>query len=257
MARAFGQVESLEDGRARGGRQGAFTLIELLVVIAIIALLVSILMPSLAKARDLARQSACMAGVSAQIKAVEVYAMDNGGAIPSGPDEPMPYVGQSYSAIGSNQIWIGSWHEYNAHGALLNGDVVEEEALFCPADDSANPKLELQNVQQQGDDDSYCSYLYRQLDGQGQAKPSRLIDRLGVNAAGTTVRAMVLDANSRMNGFWKRTNHGGLRVSVGFIGGCVEVVDTPDEELSLRPGDEADFTARLDEIFQRADLLGR
>ena len=60
-----------------------FTLVELLVVIAIIALLLSILMPSLQKAREQARLIVCKAGLSQLGLANTMYAEQyNGRLIP-------------------------------------------------------------------------------------------------------------------------------------------------------------------------------
>ncbi len=83
---------------ARGGREcrprrpavaGApaghgFTLIELLVVIAVIALLVTILMPTLERARELARVAICLSNLHHGAASVQLYAEDYDGVAPQG-----------------------------------------------------------------------------------------------------------------------------------------------------------------------------
>jgi prepilin-type N-terminal cleavage/methylation domain-containing protein len=59
-----------------------FTLIELLVVVAIISLLVSILLPSLARAKELARAIVCLTNGRQQAMAAYQYCEDNGGTFP-------------------------------------------------------------------------------------------------------------------------------------------------------------------------------
>ncbi len=75
-----------------------FTLIELLVVVAIIALLISILLPSLSKAREQARTALCLSRVGQMTKAMLLYAEDYG--------ETLPFVatGHYYPSLPDNDV---------------------------------------------------------------------------------------------------------------------------------------------------------
>ncbi|MBS3822066.1 MAG: prepilin-type N-terminal cleavage/methylation domain-containing protein [Phycisphaerae bacterium] len=80
-AQRDGELTLIERPAARMG----FTLVELLVVIAIIALLVSILLPSLSTAREIARTAVCMAHMRGAGNGIILYASEYGGWLP-GPN---------------------------------------------------------------------------------------------------------------------------------------------------------------------------
>jgi len=122
--------------RPRPGVHG-FTLIELLVVVSIIALLVSILLPSLKKARQLAKLTICKTNQKHVLTAIHVYAADNNAQAPQGFGAMGAVSGEDYySSACDNRgtTFMYYYHRPVGLGLLHSSGVVEDGHVFyCPA----------------------------------------------------------------------------------------------------------------------------
>jgi len=123
-------------GSGRRGRKRGFTLVELLVVVAIIALLVAILIPTLARARELTRRTLCGTSLHALGKGWEMYFTNSNGRLPQFFNV-LPQVADITSMF-NFMIYCGREHttgmpDYINAGMLYKMEYVGSENVFvCP-----------------------------------------------------------------------------------------------------------------------------
>ncbi len=131
--------------------------------------------------------------------------------------------------------------------------------MFCPDDRDSDWRVEFEKIRTRSYDIAYCSYLYRQLDGQAAYPPQSRLEDLGLNPAGGRVGALVLDMCNKLNypGLPLRNNHGGRRASIGFATGGARMVNNVNDQLTLREADVMVVFTRLDEILENADTLSQ
>jgi prepilin-type N-terminal cleavage/methylation domain-containing protein/prepilin-type processing-associated H-X9-DG protein len=110
----------------RRGLTRGFTLVELLVVIGIIALLISVLLPALNKARAASRTTACLSNLHQMGAAWNIYLSENKGHLPSyiwhNPPAGVTMTPQQLQEF----VWHGYWF------GILGDLRVQSSSLLCP-----------------------------------------------------------------------------------------------------------------------------
>ena len=164
-------------------RQRGFTLVELLVVVGIIALLVSILLPALGRARQSAQTVSCLSGFKQIGAALQVYVIDYKGWLP-GPS----WNGQSprFNLNGGSENLAWYLAKYcNAPKQAVNGSTTVINPLFrCAAltdEDVKEGSNSVVVIQLEGNHDIYGKLTN---DTNGHRPFGYPLNNLGVTAEG-------------------------------------------------------------------------
>src|SRR5829696_218742 len=114
----------------------AFTLVELLVVIGIIAILIGILLPTVARARESARRASCLSNLRQVGMAMRFYAHDNRDQVPLGYRIGNKQFNSMVCSSTQKLVLFGWLFGAGGSGGAgsTGGYMKTPQVFFCPSD---------------------------------------------------------------------------------------------------------------------------
>lgn len=201
-----------------------FTLIELLIVVAIIGILVSILLPTLSKAREKALSAVCMSNQKQVITAGSIYGKNNNG-----------FLWRKVSSLWGPETIRVPGRDFRGPGVYYErGLVGDGDVLYCPASNR---------------------YTLDKQDTVSTTVPWRLPKywRIKVNGSDHTVK-LTDEASTAVNADWfaggnLNINHNGS-YNVSFLNGAVRNIKNKGNSYNFIPTSNMDHSG-VEKVWEK------
>lgn len=216
----------------------SFTLIELLIVIAVIAILTSLLLPALKKAREKAKIIMCAGNFKQIFLGLVEYSMDWNGYAPTGGNEPYgsSHTIDSYNHLIHNPL---KFPGYNLGQLYSFGAIKDIHVLFCP---SAKPEESYSWETYKNRDGYHCCYSYLAMEnsvGKYPGPGQKIYTPMKYYSSTLSTSPIAADAPYKIIHFM------GLN-ALGIDGHVEFIIDS-----SMRIRDESSFLVRMKTIVSK------
>lgn len=183
----------------RSSRRGAFTLIDLLVSISVIAVLIALLLPSLAAVNETSRRVVCQSNIRQIGLGVVMYADDRGGYLPyslylgSGASSAVPEARPQDMLTLRVPDQVRTDNPFDGIGLLFSLEYLPAPKVFyCPSHTGENPYSRYARSWGAAGDEIVGNYHYR---GEG---PAGRASRSGARAPTTRILYAIDPAQSSL-----------------------------------------------------------